>query len=187
MSSRPAIQAAFLLFSPKSTDFSTKLYCSQIVHYFFKIRSTFSFPPVVSYICRQEVTISFFSLLSLNAASAARKAEPGSGQRHNFRTVSSGTFSQGRLPPGGPFRLPCTQRPASPLRAKNARFPEKGKRAFCYFFPARRICPTRRAKQSRDRPQVISSDRSSSKTRFPCIHSRSSVAERTASTTVCSK
>lgn len=46
--------------------FPQKRHCSQNVHVFFKIRSTFSPLSMVSYGCRQEVTKnSFFSLLSL--------------------------------------------------------------------------------------------------------------------------
>lgn len=70
MSSRPHLRAAFPYFSTKSTIFSTKMYCSQNVHYFFKIRSRILPPRVVSYICRQEVTkkiLSFpYSLLMQN-------------------------------------------------------------------------------------------------------------------------
>ncbi len=46
--------------------FPQKRHCSQNVHVFFKIRSTFSRPGMVSYGCRQEVTKKFFLFLTLS-------------------------------------------------------------------------------------------------------------------------
>ena len=70
MLSRPILRTAFPHFSTKSTSFSTKMYCSQNVHYFFKVRSRFFRSFVVSYSRRQEVTkkiLSFpYSLLMQN-------------------------------------------------------------------------------------------------------------------------
>ena len=108
MSSRPHLRAAFPYFSTKSTIFSTKMYCSQNVHYFFKIRSRILPPRVVSYICRQEVTkkILSFPYSLLKATPAVRKAEPNSGCCFSSFWSVSGASAQAipsLQPPGKEF------------------------------------------------------------------------------------
>lgn len=112
MLSRPHSRAAFPYFSTKSTTFSTKMYCSQNVHYFFKIRSRILSPRVVSYIRRQEVTkkiLSFpYSLLMQNPLPGRQnRAADDANIDH---TVPPVCFPAARL--GGSFLFP-------PFGAKN--------------------------------------------------------------------
>ena len=126
MLSRPHVRAAFLSFSPKSTDFSTKMYCLQIIHYFFKIRSTFSAFPVVSYSRRYDITkiLSFpYSLLTPNPLFGRQS-----------RAADEATHSV-------PFSLVRFLRAVHPPRAAlslRASAPPPRRRGALFMFPVRR-------------------------------------------------
>lgn len=110
--------------------FPQKRHCSQNVHVFFKIRSTFSPLSMVSYGCRQEVTKnSFFSLLSLKGNT--RCSEGRTEQRvllffflSSLPSASAQTIPSLQSPGKGIFRMVVLLRTTFALRRRQQRHPD---------------------------------------------------------------